>query len=110
MKICIFALGLLLGACISKPAELSKPDSLEAKQPSSGHVGLGAPDLATRVMMSRQECKHANGTEIGDIGDGRIHRLDYLCADGKPPLGVITSTKNEPIATEGSVCCANASE
>lgn len=65
--------------------------------------GLGGS--AERVELSVSECADANGTVVGDIGDGAIHRPGYLCASGHPPLGRIRPEPGGPIGVEGSVCC-----
>ncbi len=78
----------------------------------SGAPTVGdAPNLpdseafAKRPTMSRAECNIKGGQEVGDIGDGRIHRRDYLCANGEPPLAAIVSTGDAPHAVDGAVCC-----
>ncbi len=72
----------------------------------SGLPGLGS---AHATQMTSQECTDAGGVRVGDIGDGRIHRAEYLCENGEMPLGTIIpdSDKNEPIFIEGSVCCGS---
>ena len=39
------------------------------------------------------------GNVVGDIGDGAIHRPEYRCPSGSPPIGRIA------LGVEGSVCC-----
>jgi hypothetical protein len=55
--------------------------------------------------MTAQECVKAGALVFGDIGDGRVHRADYLCDNGEVPLGTIVPTQGQPMATEGAVCC-----
>jgi len=55
--------------------------------------------------MTAQECEAVGGSVVGDIGDGAIHRPDYLCASGAPPSASIRAAEGQPIAIEGSVCC-----
>ena len=64
--------------------------------------GLGS---APGMPMSVEECGEAAGHVIGDIGDGRVHRADFVCDNGEAPLGIINYQDGEPIATEGAVCC-----
>lgn len=42
---------------------------------------------------------------VGDIGDGAVHRPEYVCPSGHPPLGSIVAGAGEPIGVEGAVCC-----
>lgn len=55
-------------------------------------------------LMSAKECSDVGGELVGDIGDGRIHKADYLCNNGTAPIGTIY-TQDEPVMTEGAVCC-----
>jgi hypothetical protein len=68
------------------------------------NIGEEVTDLPT---MSRQECtEERNGIIVGDIGDGAIHRDDYICeSNGQRPIGTIVPLEGEPIAIEGEVCC-----
>lgn len=85
-----------LAACVN---EVSDRPSLENAAPGLGSVP-GMP-------MSVEECRAAGGRVVGDIGDGRVHRTDYLCENGEAPLGTIVYKDGEPIASEGAVCCGN---
>lgn len=87
-------LGLALAGCSKKNTEETKPP--EPAPPS------GASD---RPSLTAAECQAQGGTVVGDIGDGAIHRPDYVCESGKPPIASIKSAEGEPIAVEGSVCC-----
>jgi hypothetical protein len=61
-----------------------------------------------REEISRQECENRGGQVIGDIGDGRIHRADFVCeTDGEPPIATVVPLEGEPISTEGEVCCGD---
>jgi hypothetical protein len=62
--------------------------------------GTGAQDPITAAR-----CKELGGSVVGDIGDGAIHRPDYRCPGGEPPLGAIAPEAGEPQAVEGAVCC-----
>lgn len=53
----------------------------------------------SRPTMTDAECTAQGGTVVGDIGDGAIHRADYVCPSGSAPIGTI------PVGIEGSVCC-----
>jgi hypothetical protein len=55
--------------------------------------------------LTAAQCAEAGGQVVGDIGDGAIHRPDYRCASGEPPLGPIASEPGQPVAIEGAVCC-----
>lgn len=55
--------------------------------------------------LTRAECEAKGGEVVGDIGDGAIHRPDYVCQSGEPPIGTIQPVEGEPIAVEGEVCC-----
>ena len=59
----------------------------------------------SRPTMTDAECTAQGGTVVGDIGDGAIHRPDYRCESGQPPIASIKSAEGEPVAIEGSVCC-----
>jgi len=60
---------------------------------------------ATRPALTAEQCTAQQGTAVGDIGDGAIHRPDYMCASGKAPLGNISAAPGGPVAVEGEVCC-----
>lgn len=64
---------------------------------------------ASREQISRQECKKRGGEIVGDIGDGTIHKDDYICeSNGEPPIAQVVPLEGEPIADEGEVCCGGA--
>jgi hypothetical protein len=65
-----------------------------------------APGPASKGQLSAAQCEAAGGKVVGDIGDGAIHRPDYVCPEsGKAPLGSIAAEAGAPVAVEGSVCC-----
>jgi hypothetical protein len=88
-----WALAVVLAGC---GVSQSPPQS-----PSTGSEN-GVPE---RKTLAQDECEAQGGTVVGDIGDGATHRPDYVCANGKPPLGHIASAPGSPIAVEGAVCC-----
>lgn len=91
--------GLGLAGC----TQTNSQDEAEVgarKSPQSGselHVA--------RVGLTVAQCQEQGGFVVGDIGNGAIHRADYLCASGKKPIGSILYTANDSIAVEGAVCC-----
>ena len=95
----IGALGLVIG-CANK----SGP---EPAQTTTAPVEVSVPPAgpSERPSLTTSECEAKGGRVVGDIGDGAIHRPDYTCENGQPPYGSIRATGDEPIATEGSVCC-----
>lgn len=89
-SIAILGLGLLLAAgCEKKPTNEPNPE----------------PEPTDRPLVTSTECEARGGTVVGDIGDGAIHRPDYRCANGQPPIGTIKAEEGEPVAIEGAVCC-----
>lgn len=104
-------LGLLLTVgcakgTVDEPAPTVAPEPTDETQPVTPQ-----PEQTTteRPAMTRAECEAGGGTLVGDIGDGAIHRPDYLCESGRPPMGTIRAEGGEPIAVEGEVCCPAAS-
>jgi len=59
----------------------------------------------SRPAITAEECAVKHGIVVGDIGDGAIHRPDYVCPSGQPPLGSIQPAADGPVAIEGNVCC-----
>jgi hypothetical protein len=88
---------MLLSAC-SKSSTTSTP-AAPTTAPSDG------TGTAARPTLTAEACAAQGGEVIGDIGDGAIHRPDYVCASGAPPIGAIVAKAGEPVAIEGSVCC-----
>lgn len=69
---------------------------------------LPQSDLEVHVErrgLTAAQCQEKGGVVVGDIGDGAIHRADYLCASGKKPISSLVYGTNEPISVEGAVCC-----
>lgn len=68
--------------------------------------GAETPARAPQGQLSAAQCEAAGGKVVGDIGDGAIHRVDYVCPEsGKSPLGTIAPEPGGPVAIEGAVCC-----
>ena len=96
--------GLLLGGCANKTGGEPTGSAVPPGEP--------APAPATdpgRPSLTAAECEAKAGRVVGDIGDGAIHRPDYTCEGGQPPIGSIRAEGDGPIAIEGSVCCPAAS-
>lgn len=86
-----WSLALALAACGG-----SKPAPSEPPAP--------APTTA-RQTLTQAQCEAQSGHVVGDIGDGAVHRPDYVCPSGKPPVATIAPEAGAPMAVEGSVCC-----
>jgi hypothetical protein len=95
MRIQALALWLCFFAACSKS---SPPPS------SPDPVGAGAP--IAPATLTAAACEAQSGQVVGDIGDGAVHRPDYRCPSGSPPLGAIVADPGGPVAIEGAVCCA----
>lgn len=87
------------GLCLVLAAGCSKKGSEGSTPPAS------TPPTTERPALTSAACQEKGGTVVGDIGDGAIHRPDYVCASGQPPIGTIRAAEGEPVAIEGSVCC-----
>jgi len=74
-------------------AETSGEESPPVEDPPLPMAGAERPE------MTVEECEGQGATVVGDIGDGAIHRPDYLCPSGVEPIGRIA------LGIEGSVCC-----
>ncbi len=95
MRLSILILCIILpmaSSCSSIGQQAQAPEVKEAFAPS-------------RPALYRQDCLDAGANIIGDIGDGRIHRQDYLCPNNQPPLGTIIYSDGEAMPIEGEVCC-----
>ena len=100
MRILSFALAaLLFAACGSK--------SSNAPAAETPTTTPDAAEPAARPSISTADCEAQGGEVVGDIGDGAVHKPDYVCPSGSPPLGSIANNAaaGEPMAVEGSVCC-----
>jgi hypothetical protein len=74
--------------------------------PAAESEGLPTGDAATRPEISAADCEADGGSVVGDIGDGAVHRSDYVCdSNGQPPVGTIAAEEGGPMGVEGSVCC-----
>lgn len=96
----------LLAACEKQsdnpPPANPEPTATPTDQPP---VDGADPKPADRPKLTAAECESQGGKVVGDIGDGAIHRPDYKCESGEPPVGTITPDPGGPVAIEGSVCC-----
>ena len=90
---------LTAGLCLMLAAGCSKKGADGSTPPTS------TPPTSERPALTSAECQEKGGSVVGDIGDGAIHRPDYVCAGGQPPLGSIRAAEGEPVAVEGAVCC-----
>lgn len=81
--------------------------SPEAAAPAPSAAVSAAPPAAPAAdgPLTASRCEAAGGTVVGDIGNGAIHRPDYRCPSGQPPLGSVVAEPGKPGAIEGSVCC-----
>jgi hypothetical protein len=98
---------LWVAACGGAQTEPTTPSSTGASAEASTAEPQpqAAPGKGERPSMTAQECEAAGGTVVGDIGDGAIHKPDYLCASGSPPSASIRAAEGQPVAVEGNVCC-----
>ncbi|MEZ4449102.1 MAG: hypothetical protein R3B09_06450 [Nannocystaceae bacterium] len=92
----------LITGCANKGSD-APPEPIPPGEPSE--VPAGVPTDPARPSMTDAECESKGGQIVGDIGDGAIHRPDYVCAGGEKPIGSIAPAGDGPVAVEGSVCC-----
>lgn len=97
----LFSFSLALAACSKSQAPAERPAEPAEDTPPTD-TGEAAPE---RPSLTAEECTEGGGEVIGDIGDGAIHRPDYVCASGSKPSGSIRAPEGGPVAIEGSVCC-----
>lgn len=96
----------VMGLLLTTGCNKNGVDSNESTPPPSSTPSSTPPSPTTdRPAMTNAECESKGGRVVGDIGDGAIHRPDYTCESGKPPLGSIRAVEGEPIPIEGAVCC-----
>jgi hypothetical protein len=98
----------LLLACNKAKPETTEPPSTEPPPVTTedSEDPPPAPDETERTSITTADCEAKGGKVVGDIGDGAIHRPDYVCPDtGKPPIGSIAADPAGPTAVEGAVCC-----
>lgn len=100
-------LGALLTVGCPKSGDEGTKTSTPTDEPTKPEPTEPEPagDATARPTMTDAECQAKGGSVVGDIGDGAIHRPDYRCANGQPPIGSIVATEGQPVAVEGSVCC-----
>jgi hypothetical protein len=97
---------ILLAACTkppstppSEPTDDGQPD-VEPQPDPEPEPGVERPELTAAA------CEEQGGQVVGDIGDGAIHKPDYVCPDsGVAPIGTIVAEPDGPVAVEGAVCC-----
>ena len=105
-------LGVLILSCMgacggsqSPPEAPSESEQPSTPAPAPAPTPEGGEGAAERVELTAEACAAAGGTVVGDIGDGAIHRPDYVCESGAKPTGSIRPPEGGPMAVEGSVCC-----
>lgn len=109
MRHLFIALALMLTACGgSDSEEETAPTAAPAGGEDTGSEDTGGeppiedpplPMAPQRPEMTVEECEGQGATVVGDIGDGAIHREDYVCPSGAAPIGSVA------LGVEGSVCC-----
>lgn len=103
MRTAVFTFVLALAACNKSSTPPANPP---AETPPAGEQPAQPSDEgAQRPGITSVECEGQGGKVVGDIGDGAVHRPDYRCESGEPPIGTITSEPGGPQAIEGAVCC-----
>lgn len=106
--IAMASLGLLLTVGCPKGGEEGKTSTPTNETPTPTPEPEPQPtdqQPLQREELTSAECQAKGGSVVGDIGDGAIHKPEYRCANGQPPLGTIKAVEGEPVAVEGSVCC-----
>ena len=95
------AVMLCVSACGGAETAEPGPVDPEAEPETAGGVdeGLPEPDDASRETWTAEECESQGGEVVGDIGDGAVHRPDFVCPSGEMPLAEV------PLGVEGAVCC-----
>ena len=97
------ALAIAMGLLLIFPA--TGCSNKGGDDPSAAPATPAQGSAAERPSLTAAECEARGGRVVGDIGDGAIHRPDYTCEGGQPPIGTIRADGDGPIAVEGSVCC-----
>lgn len=98
-------LGMMLALVACGPSTSTPTTESPEPAPPGGEL----PEPASRDSISAADCEAQGGTVVGDIGNGAIHKPDYVCPEtGVAPLGSIAPAEGEPVATEGAVCCGPA--
>ena len=104
---------LFIGACSSKAGDDPASGSVPPAQTPDDDGPAPGPDAepaepaepTEAESLTNAECTAKGGQVVGDIGDGAIHKPDYRCENGEPPMAKIMPGPDEPIAAEGSDCC-----
>ncbi|MFK7997030.1 MAG: hypothetical protein AB8B87_23040 [Granulosicoccus sp.] len=86
----------------TEDVDIAGPE-LEDDPADSIELPQALPTLS--LEMSREECTSMGGIVIGDIGNGAIFKPEYRCESGLSPIARVTALDDEPIATDGEVCC-----
>ena len=73
-------------------------------EPFDPSIALGG-NTADRPFITRAQCEADGNTILGDAGNGAINDVDFICPSGVAPIAQIMFLEDEPIATEGEVCC-----
>jgi hypothetical protein len=98
MKIAILAsLLCFLFACGDSEPETTGEETTDTT--GGEELPPDVPPENERPEMTTEACESQGGSVVGDIGDGAVHRPDYVCPNGSPPIGTV------PLGVEGSVCC-----
>jgi len=103
---------VFIGACSSKAGDDPASGSVPPAQTPDDDGPDAEPDEPAEPAeptaaesLTNAECEAKGGQVVGDIGNGAIHKPDYRCENGEPPIATIVPGPDEPIAAEGSVCC-----
>ena len=94
-------------ACSRQNGNDQQPESLAPSRVAGEEDRLKLPiqPNANRPLLTATQCAEMGGSIVGDPGDGKVHRPDYICESGESPLGTIQFEAGKPISIEGSVCC-----
>lgn len=95
------AVALISVGCSATPTPTPEAvPTTEAPTLNPTQVPTGeAPGDPQTKEMSQEDCAAKGGSLVGDIGNGAIHRPEYRCPSGSPPIGRVA------LGVEGSVCC-----
>ena len=105
--VCLLGIVFTASACSRQNGNDQQPGS---PVPSRLAAEEDRPELTTqpdadRPLLTAAQCAEMGGSIVGDPGDGRVHRPDYICEGREPPLGTIQFEAAESISIEGAVCC-----
>jgi hypothetical protein len=93
---------MIAAVAVALATACKKENTEETKPPES------TPPASDRASLTGAECQAQGGTVVGDIGDGAIHKPDYVCESGQKPIANIRVAEGEPTPIEGAVCCPGA--